>query len=96
MHFIIFFTEKELLTPPLDGTILPSITRRSLLEIAREWNEFNVVEKPITMNELMLLKRRKKVSGRASLRQYLYTTYFRTVNLIHRILTQIASKHFPL
>ncbi|XP_049648681.1 LOW QUALITY PROTEIN: branched-chain-amino-acid aminotransferase, mitochondrial-like [Accipiter gentilis] len=29
--------EPELVTPPLDGLILPGVTRRSLLELAREW-----------------------------------------------------------
>lgn len=53
--------ERELLTPPLDGTILPSITRRSLLEIARDWNEFNVVEKPITMKEIISMKKQNKL-----------------------------------
>lgn len=29
--------EKELATPPLDGIILPGVTRQSLLDLAREW-----------------------------------------------------------
>ncbi len=32
--------EKELITAPLDGTILPGVTRASILELARKWNEF--------------------------------------------------------
>lgn len=28
--------EKELVTPPLDGTILPGVTRQSILDMARE------------------------------------------------------------
>ena len=29
--------EKELITPPLNGLILPGITRKSLLELAKSW-----------------------------------------------------------
>ena len=29
--------EKELITPPLDGLILPGITRMSMLDLARQW-----------------------------------------------------------
>lgn len=47
---------KELITPPLgDGLILPGVTRISLLEMCREWNEFDVVERKITMKELQEL-----------------------------------------
>jgi len=43
--------EEELITPPLDtGLILPGVTRKSLLELAREWGEFKVSESTITMN----------------------------------------------
>jgi len=34
---ICVFVEKELVTPPLDGVILPGVTRQSLLDLAREW-----------------------------------------------------------
>lgn len=29
--------ERELVTPPLDGIILPGVTRQSLLDLARTW-----------------------------------------------------------
>lgn len=45
--------EEELLTPPLNGLILPGVTRNSLLDLAREWNDFNIVEKSITMKQLI-------------------------------------------
>ena len=45
--------ERELITPPLNGTILPGVTRDSILTLAREWNEFNVVEGRITMNDVV-------------------------------------------
>ncbi|KAH9518806.1 branched-chain-amino-acid aminotransferase, partial [Bulinus truncatus] len=42
--------EEELITPPLEtGLILPGVTRKSLLELSRQWNEFKVSEKTITM-----------------------------------------------
>ncbi|KAL3433442.1 aminotransferase [Aspergillus tetrazonus] len=49
--------KKELVTPPLDGTILPGVTRMSILELARERLEGNgsgieVVKRRITMREL--------------------------------------------
>ncbi|EGC39193.1 branched-chain amino acid aminotransferase [Dictyostelium purpureum] len=45
--------ELELITPPLhDGTILPGITRDSILSLARQWGEFKVSEKNFTMSEL--------------------------------------------
>lgn len=44
---------RELVTPPLSrGDILPGVTRRSILELAREWGEFDVVERSITMPEV--------------------------------------------
>ncbi|XP_021927854.1 branched-chain-amino-acid aminotransferase isoform X2 [Zootermopsis nevadensis] len=47
--------EKELVTPPLDGLILPGITRASILQLSREWNEFRVSERSIPMAELVSL-----------------------------------------
>ena len=57
MNFFAFLTnekgEKELVTPPLDGTILPGVTRDSILQLAREWGEFKVSERPINMAEIV-------------------------------------------
>jgi branched-chain amino acid aminotransferase len=45
--------EKELVTAPLSrGDILPGVTRRSVLELARQWGDFKVSEKNITMAEV--------------------------------------------
>jgi len=45
--------EKELVTAPLDdGTILPGVTRNSILALAREWGEFKVSERTFTMPQL--------------------------------------------
>ncbi|XP_074995173.1 branched-chain-amino-acid aminotransferase, mitochondrial-like isoform X2 [Calonectris borealis] len=45
--------ELELVTPPLDGLILPGVTRQSLLELAREWGEFGVREGPLPMGTVL-------------------------------------------
>ncbi|RIA82558.1 aminotransferase [Glomus cerebriforme] len=45
--------ETELVTPPLDGTILAGVTRDSILSLARSWNEFKVSERKITMLEVV-------------------------------------------
>jgi len=52
----------ELVTPPLDsGCILPGVTRRSILELSKEWNEFEVSERKITMGELMAAKSEERL-----------------------------------
>ncbi len=44
---------KTLLTPPLEGkTILPGITRKSILKLAKEWG-YQVMERPIKVPELI-------------------------------------------
>lgn len=45
--------EDELVTPPLDGTILPGVTRASILELSRGLKEFKVVEKPFKIQEMV-------------------------------------------
>eukprot|EP00944_MAST-04C_sp_MAST-4C-sp1_P006430 g6430.t1 len=44
--------EKELVTAPLDGTILPGVTRDSILTLCKDWGEFKVTERKYTMAEL--------------------------------------------
>ncbi|XP_059361231.1 branched-chain-amino-acid aminotransferase, cytosolic-like [Carassius carassius] len=44
--------EEELATPPLDGIILPGVTRQSILELACKWGEFKVSERYLTMADL--------------------------------------------
>ena len=53
--------ELELITAPLDGTILPGVTRRSILELARGWGEFKVTEAPFTIRELLEAAREGRV-----------------------------------
>lgn len=42
----------ELITPPLEGSILSGITRDSVLQLAADW-EINVVEKRVSIDEVM-------------------------------------------
>ena len=55
MNLFLFWTneagERELVTPPLDGTILPGVTRDSILTLTKEWKEFKVSERPVSMKE---------------------------------------------
>ncbi|ORX57563.1 branched-chain amino acid aminotransferase II [Hesseltinella vesiculosa] len=44
--------ELELVTPPLDGSILPGVTRDSILSLAKQWGEFKVSERKLTMPQL--------------------------------------------
>ncbi|CAD6221615.1 GSCOCG00011623001-RA-CDS [Cotesia congregata] len=53
--------EKELITPPLNGLILPGITRMSILNLAHEWNQFKVIERIITMEEVCRLTSEKRI-----------------------------------
>ncbi|XP_066446877.1 branched-chain-amino-acid aminotransferase, cytosolic isoform X2 [Eleutherodactylus coqui] len=57
MNLFLFWTnendELELATPPLDGIILPGVTRRSILDLALKWGEFKVSERYMTMAQLV-------------------------------------------
>jgi branched-chain amino acid aminotransferase len=44
--------ERELVTAPLDGVILPGVTRDSILHLTRSWKEFKVSERPMRMEEV--------------------------------------------
>ncbi|CAJ0757458.1 20608_t:CDS:10 [Entrophospora sp. SA101] len=46
-------TEVELVTPPLNGTILAGVTRDSIIGLAKSWNEFKVSERKIVMSEVL-------------------------------------------
>lgn len=63
---------RELVTPPLDGLILPGVTRDSLLYLARQWGEFEVNERDITMGELV----DHSENGRVSVRDTCSSVYF--------------------
>jgi len=49
---IFFLIGDELATPPLDGTILPGVTRDSVIQLARHWG-LTVNERPISIDEVI-------------------------------------------
>lgn len=49
---ILFVTKDGKLVTPKSGTILPSITRRSLMQVAREYLGMEVEERPVALSEL--------------------------------------------
>jgi branched-chain amino acid aminotransferase len=49
---IFFVIDNQLITPALNGSILPGITRDSVLKLARQWN-LPAVERRITIDEVM-------------------------------------------
>jgi branched-chain amino acid aminotransferase len=49
---IFFVIGETLITPPLGGTILPGVTRDSVLRIARHWG-IPVEERPLSMDEIV-------------------------------------------
>ncbi len=51
----------ELITPSLDGTILPGVTRNSVLQLARNLGNITVVEKVFYMDEIVEALKEKRV-----------------------------------
>ncbi len=49
---IFFVIDDEIITPELNGSILPGITRMSVVELAKHWNE-KVSERKISIDELI-------------------------------------------
>lgn len=65
MNIFLFYVndegEKELVTPPLNGLILPGVTRASIMQMAEEWGEFRVVERTITMRDVVNLQKSNRL-----------------------------------
>jgi branched-chain amino acid aminotransferase len=57
---IFFVIDGTIVTPPLGGSILPGITRDSVLTLARHWN-IPAVEEPITIDAVMKAHRDGKL-----------------------------------
>ncbi|KAM3587767.1 uncharacterized protein V6R79_013728 [Siganus canaliculatus] len=53
--------EEELATPPLDGLILPGVTRQSILQLTKSWGEFKVTERYLTMSQLCCALEQQRV-----------------------------------
>lgn len=54
--------EGEVVTPPLDGTILPGVTRDACLSLLRSWG-VRVSERPISLDELAAADRAGELRG---------------------------------
>lgn len=93
MNVFIFWSgpdgELELLTPPLNGIILPGVVRQSILDLARTWGEFRVSEKEVSMRELTQALREGRV------REIFGSGTACQVCPVHRILYQGEHLHVP-
>ena len=49
---IFFIIDNELITPPLSGSILPGVTRNSVLRLAKSWG-IKVSERRLAMDEII-------------------------------------------
>jgi len=56
--------DPEIATPPLDGSILPGVTRKSLLELGKTWGTHKVVERKITMADVRKAVKENRVRMR--------------------------------
>lgn len=57
------FPDKQLSTPPLNGLILPGVTRQSIIELASQWEDLIVKEEVITMDRVIELNEKGRVSA---------------------------------
>jgi len=57
---IMFLIDDEIVTAPIDGTILPGITRDSLIHILKDWG-YKVSERRLSIDELMEAARTKRL-----------------------------------
>jgi branched-chain amino acid aminotransferase len=57
---IFFVIDGEIVTPELNGSILPGITRKSVIELARKWGD-PVSERKISIDELMAANEQGKL-----------------------------------
>lgn len=57
------FTGKVLVTPPLNGLILPGVTRQSTIQLAEQWKDLRVEQEVITMDQVVKLEKEGRVSN---------------------------------
>nr|XP_045234852.1 branched-chain-amino-acid aminotransferase, mitochondrial isoform X3 [Macaca fascicularis] len=93
MNIFVYWTHEdgvlELVTPPLNGVILPGVVRQSLLDLAQTWGEFRVAERTITMKQLL----RALEEGRV--REVFGSGTACQVCPVHRILYKDKNLHIP-
>lgn len=53
---IFFVIGDDLITPPLSGSILPGVTRSSVIEMAKSWG-INIQERKLSMDEILIAHR---------------------------------------
>ncbi|XP_026326515.1 branched-chain-amino-acid aminotransferase, cytosolic [Hyposmocoma kahamanoa] len=53
--------DKQLSTPPLNGLILPGVTRRSIIELASQWEDLVVKEEVLTMGRILELNKQGRL-----------------------------------
>lgn len=58
--YIVNKGEKELVTANLDGTILPGVTRQSIIELAKSWG-IKVSERQFSIHELIKCHEDKRI-----------------------------------
>jgi len=54
---IFFLINEELITPPLEGTILGGVTRDTTIHLAKEW-KINVTERRVSIDEVLLASKK--------------------------------------
>ncbi|XP_007956313.1 branched-chain-amino-acid aminotransferase, mitochondrial [Orycteropus afer afer] len=93
MNIFVYWTHEdgalELVTPPLDGVILPGVLRQSVLDLAETWGEFRVAQRKVTMKELL----RALEEGRV--REVFGSGTACQVCPVHQILYQGKQLHIP-
>jgi branched-chain amino acid aminotransferase len=57
---LFFLIGDELITPPLEGTILPGVTRDSVIHLAKEWR-MKVIERRISIDEIFKASKEGKL-----------------------------------
>lgn len=62
LNYFHILLERELITPPLNGLILPGITRDSILTLAQQWGDYKITEGLITMPEVCKLIQEERVN----------------------------------
>ncbi|XP_032511906.2 branched-chain-amino-acid aminotransferase, cytosolic isoform X1 [Danaus plexippus] len=76
--------ERQLSTPPLNGLILPGVTRRSILELASQWEDLVVKEEVITMDRLEDLNDRGRLLELFGAGTAVVVTPIANVGYLHR------------
>lgn len=53
-----FIIDRKIITAPCDGTVLPGVTRDSVIQLLKSWG-YVVEERPLAIDELMEAGRNK-------------------------------------